>query len=1174
MLHLLRQRSFGAMLFSQFLGAFNDNAFKQVVLLLATAIATGGSSEWVQGHWLGGGLGAELPGFLTWLLHPTLQEWLLWPLRGISPQAVPPFLFALPFVAFGPITGTMADRLSKTTIIKAANVMEIGVMAFATLAFWREDYGILLFTVFMMGSQSALFGPAKYGVIKEMVGGEDLAPANALIQSSTMVAVLGGVFVGGVLSENMAGGLWKAGLFCIAFATAGWCFSLMIARLPAADPTRPRAWNPVREFRSHWRATEGNRELILALIASSFFYLMAATFLIVLPTYGLSMGLSKTDASKLAATPGIGIIIGAILAGRISGKRIEAGLIPLGLLGMATCLTATAIAPSSIAFVSLCFIGMGVFSGLFTIPIRCLIQSLPSAERRGAVQGLAEVLDFVGILMAPALFSLWDKGFGLDPATMFVVGGLMIAAFAVLAVRIAGEYLVRLILLGLTHTIYRLRLVGRDEHVPEEGGVLLVANHVSFVDAILVAAAAGRRVRFLMHRDYFEKPLIGWFARRMGAIPVAGGESREAIEQALAAAAEHCQAGEAVCIFAEGAITRTGTMLPFRRGLEHIATSAGVPIVPVALDRLWGSIFSFEGGQFFWKMPRRLPFPVDVLFGEPLPPDTEAPLVRDRVSELIADNRAQRGGRRGSLAWRFLRTARANARRPALVESNGLALSYRRLLIGTLALRRVLRRQLNQADRSVAIMLPPGAGGTLANLALTLDRRTTVNVNATLPNEALVEPLERAGAGVIITSRKLLEVLERTSPLPERTLYIEDLLAGISGVDKLAAAGLALLPGALLAAIAAPRVDSLEEVATILYSSGSSGPPKGVELTHGAILSNVQSILSVFPLGPGETLLGVLPHFHSFGYTVGFWATLLGGARVATHPSPLDAKQIGKLCKREQVTILVAAPTFYQAWMRRIEPDAFASVKVAVAGAEKLRPELAQAFHERFGITLLEGYGCTECGPVVSFNLPDAPGLSSKQRAHRPGTVGRPLPGVALRTVDPETGALRPVGNEGLLEVKSPALMRGYLADPERTADCMRDGWYSTGDVARIDKDGFLVLTDRLSRFSKIGGEMVPHGRVEEELFAAAARLDAPGDLELAVTAREDARRGERLVVVHTSLPVTVAQLVEGLEASELPALFRPRAGDFMEVSELPRLPTGKLDLMSLKRLAVEGEGA
>lgn len=1160
MLHLLRQRSFGAMLLSQFLGAFNDNAFKQVVLLLATAIATTGSAEWVMGHWLGGGLGEQLPAYLAWAEGSPL----LGALGALSPQAIPPFLFALPFVVFGPVTGSMADRFSKTTIIKAANLLEVVVMVCATVAFWHQSYGLLLGTVFLMGTQSALFGPSKYGVIKEMVGERDLAPANSLIQSSTMIAVLAGVFVGGMLSEHMAGSLWKAGLFYIAFAIVGWSVSLRIGPLPAADPSRRVRVNPIAELASHWRATEGERYLVLSILASSFFYLMAATFLIVLPTYGKWMGLDDVAASKLAASPGIGIVIGAILAGRISGDRIEGGLVPLGLLGMAGTLVATALAPTSIPFVAACFVGMGICSGLFSIPIRCLIQSLPREDKRGAVQGLAEVMDFVGILAAPLLFSLWDKGLGLTPPQMFVVGGVMIAVFACLATAIAAQFLVRVVLLALTHTLYRVRVHGREEHLPQEGGALLVANHVSFIDAILVAAAAKRPVRFLMHKDYVNVPLVGWFARRMGVIPVAGGDSREAIDAALAAASEACGKGDLVCIFAEGAITRTGTMQPFRRGMERISRDAGVPVIPVALDRLWGSVFSFRGGRYFWKMPARLPFPVDVLFGAPHDPGARAPVVRDAVSELIADHRSTRRGRRGSLAWRFLHTARAHARHEALVDTTGQRLTYRRLLIGALALRRVLRRELAVEERVVGVMLPPGAAGALVNLALTLDGRTTVNVNATLPNEALAEPLARAGVRTLITSRRLLKVLDRTSPLPDGTCLVEELLPAMTGADRRAAALLSLLPGPLLARVAAPRVDPREEVATILFSSGSSGAPKGVELTHSAVLSNVQSVLSVFPLGPGDTLLGVLPHFHSFGYTVGLWAALLGGARVASHSNPLDAKAIGELCEAEGVTVLIAAPTFYQTWLRRVTPEAFAKVRVAVAGAEKLRPELAAAFEERYGLPLLEGYGCTECGPVVSFNLPDAEGVPARQRAHRPGTVGRPLPGVAVRVVDPDTRAPREPGEEGLLEVKSPALLRGYLADPERTAEVLRDGWYSTGDIARVDKDGFLVLTDRLSRFSKIGGEMVPHGRVEDALREALAGEEA----DLAVTAREDAKKGERLVVVHTGLPLPAAELVDRLGASDLPALFRPRAADFLEVEELPLLGTGKLDLVALKRLA------
>ena len=1134
---------------SQFLGAFNDNAFKQVVLLLATAVSTGGAAEWVMQHPLGGG---------------ALATW-------ISPQAIPPLLFALPFVLFGPATGSMADRYSKTTIIRVANLLEVVVMIAAAIAFWFEDYGLLLVTVFLMGAQSALFGPSKYGVIKELVGKRDLAPANALIQSSTMIAVLCGVFVGGMLADEWAEHLWVTGLFYIAFALAGWLVSLLIEQRPAADPQRRIRLNPVTEVISHWRDTEGQRYLVLAIIASSFFYLMAATYLIVLPTYGKWMGLSNTAASQLSAMPGIGIVIGAILAGRISGGRIEGGLVPLGLFGMAACLLATAFAPTSIPFVSTCFVGMGVSSGLFTIPIRCLIQSLPREEKRGAVQGLAEVMDFIGILAAPAMFSLWDRGLAFTPPTMFVVGGVMIALFALLSLLFAGEFFVRLVLLALTHTLYRLRVEGRDEHLPEEGGGLIVANHVSFIDAVLLTAAAGRPIRFLMHRDYFRAPLIGWFARRMGAIPISAGDSREALEQA----AQACRAGEWVGIFAEGSITRSGTLQPFRRGLEQIARSAGVPIFPVALDRLWGSIFSFRGGRFFWKMPSRLPYPVDVLFGEALPPGTPARRVHEAVAELVAERRTARGREGRGLAWRFVKSACRHPRAEALVDLEGKRLTYRRLLTGAGLLGGILRRTLAGDERAVGVLLPPGPAGALVNLALPLAGRASVNVNPTLAPADQRRCLERAGVSCLVTSRRMLAALGQESPLPERTLWIEELLEGAGRGARLRAALAARLPAFLLTRIWVPRIDPSSEVATILFSSGSTGEPKGVVLTHAAVLANVESVLSVFPLGRGDTLLGVLPYFHSFGYTVGLWAALLGGARVATHPSPLDARAIDRLCRREGVTVLLAPPTFYQHWMRRVTPEAFAQVRAAIAGAERLRPELARAFQERFGVELLEGYGCTECGPVVAFNLPDPPGGALKSPLRAEGTVGRPLPGVALRIVDPESGECLGPGEEGLIQVKSPALMRGYLEDGRAAAVTATDGgWYSTGDIGRLDGQGFLVLTDRLSRFSKIGGEMVPHGRVEEALLEALASTGAPTEeVELAVTAREDARRGERLIVVHTPVDISPTEWVARLAETDLPPLFRPAPADFIPVDALPRLATGKLDQRALGKLAREALG-
>jgi acyl-[acyl-carrier-protein]-phospholipid O-acyltransferase/long-chain-fatty-acid--[acyl-carrier-protein] ligase len=1034
MLGLLKKRSFGAMTLSQFLGAFNDNAFKQVIVLLATAVAAGaGPGEamgWVTSHPMGGGL----------------PSWL-------SAQAIPPFLFSLPFVIFGPLTGSLADRVSKSRIIQVANFLEIVVMGVATLAFWLTDYGVLLGAVFLMGTQSAIFGPSKYGCIKEMVGSRELSRANALIQSSTMIAVLAGVFLGGIFRDQLGDRLWMAGVWYVAFATLGWLCSLRIEPLPAADPGRPVSWNPVSELMSHWRATEGQRHLVLSIIASSFFYLMAASFLIVIPTYGRWMGLSDTHTSVLTAMPGLGIIAGAVIAGRVSGDRIEGGLIPLGLLGMAASLLATSFAPVNIAWVSVCLLGMGLFSGLFTIPVRCLIQSLPREEKRGAVQGLAEVMDFVGILLATPLFIFWDKGLALEPPQMFVVGGVIMALGGIASLVLAGEFLVRLVLLTLTHTLYRLRVSG-GENLPEEGGALLVANHVSFVDGMLVGAVAQRPARFLVYRDYLDLPVIGSFARRMGFIPVSSGDTPEEKAQALDEAAQAAREGSLVCIFAEGSITRTGTMLPFAKGLEVIARGADVPIIPIGLDRLWGSIFSFEGGSFFWKWPHRLPYPVDVVVGKPLPSDTPAGEVRNAIQEAIATRRSKRDGRAGSLAWRFVVSAKLNRRRMALVDSGG-RMSYGALLVEALALARVFDRRLGQARR-VGVILESGMEAAIVHLALTLSGRVAVPLYPGLSADGRAALLGRARAQAWIG-----DAADSAGELSGHA--VAGLRAAIRPRDRWRARALSRLPAWALARLATPQ-SSAREVAAVLFTAGTTGSRKAVELSHGNILSNVQSLLEVLHIGPRDRVLSPVPLANAFGYTVGLWTTLLSGGRALLVAS--DGEQGADLCSRvealalsEKATVIYGSPADFAAFTHKVDPAAFADLWVAACAAAPLEEDVGAAFAERFGVLLCEGYGLTECAPVVSFNIPGAERYEGRQMAHRPGSIGRPLPGVAVRVVDRDSGAVLPQDHSGELQVKGPNVMLGYVGDPESGASA--DGWLSTGDLAHIDRGGFLIIDGR-----------------------------------------------------------------------------------------------------------------
>lgn len=539
-----------------------------------------------------------------------------------------------------------------------------------------------------------------------------------------------------------------------------------------------------------------------------------------------------------------------------------------------------------------------------------------------------------------------------------------------------------------------------------------------------------------------------------------------------------------------------------------------------------------------------------------------------------SSSKARAIGPRDDLGALFLRSAARHAERIAVLDSSGARLSYRRLLVSALALAPLLRRRFAPEER-VGILLPPSAAGAIANLATALAGRVAVNLNYSLGRESMEDTIRRARIRTFLGSQRFLEALGER-PGGAELLALEGLAGAIPRREKLRAALLARLPGPLLARLAGPRVDS-SAPATILFSSGSTGRPKGVVLSHANLLSNVLAMSEAFELRPDDRLLGILPFFHSFGTTVTLWAPLCAGASIAYHARPTDARTIEALCRDEGVTILVATPTFYRGWMRRIAPESLAGVRLAVVGAEKLRPSLAEAWRERYGLELHQGYGCTELSPVVSVELPPLESRDGPIERARAGSVGRPLPGVRVRIVQRETGEPLGPGREGRVLVAGPGVMQGYLDDPVRTAEVLHEGWYDTGDIGLVDEDGFLFLTDRAARWSKIGGEMVPHGLVEERLGEVARRLarelgageDEP---EFAVTALPDERKGEHLVVLHTPLPFGAERLVEELRGGDLPALFQPRPDHYHEVAAIPQLASGKLDLVRLRELASQCE--
>jgi acyl-[acyl-carrier-protein]-phospholipid O-acyltransferase/long-chain-fatty-acid--[acyl-carrier-protein] ligase len=1121
-------------LVAQFCGAFNDNAWKLMVALLAIRQATAGMT----------------PG-------PELET------AAQTQTSIAFMIFTLPLVLLSLVGGTLADRLSKRTVIISIKVVEVLLMLAGTVALWLTPSGgvLPLIVLFGMGVHSALFSPSKYGILPELIPHERLAAGNGLLEMWTFAAILLGTAAGGFLLQTAGDQTWLAPLVLTALSVLGLVTAFTIPQVP---PARSTGGVPAT-VRCAWEAIRSERLLRMAIPMEIFFWTIASLFGQNVVVYAKAVLHLSDAASGLPLTVlSVGIAIGAMLVGRISRNRVEYGLIPLGAIGVFLSLLFLGILTPPLTGTFLIMGTLGISSAFIFVSLNAILQWKSPPDRRGAVISFSNTCVFTGILFG-SLAGGSLANVGLSTSGIFVATAAMTMTGMMWMIWLLPDTLVRLALVILTSTIYRLRLVGQH-HVPHTGGALLVPNHMSFVDGFLLMAAVDRPVRFIVDTAYATHPLFKWLMTTMRVIPISSGGSLRDILRALRNAGQALDEGEIVCIFPEGQISRTGTLLPFRRGFERIVKGRPVPVIPVHLDRVWGSIFSFERGRFLTKWPAHIPYPLTISFGAPLPSDTSAYALRHAIRLLGEEAWRLRKPERRTLHREFIHAARRHPFRFAMADQTRLHVSSLQALIGSIVLARTLRRHWND-QRHVGILLPPTVAGALLNVAAPLCGKTSVNLNYTVGKSGLEAAVRLAGLRTIVTSRAFVEKAKLELPDGPSILWLEDIARTISRGQKLTAALLALCAPARLIERACGQTQPLtmDDLATIIFSSGSTGDPKGVMLSHFNVDANVQGASQVLHLYQDERVLGILPFFHSFGYLV-FWLVTLNGQSIVFHPSPLDVTAIGDLVQRYRLTFLVTTPTFLQLYQRRCTPEQFSSLRVVVTGAEKLPARLAQAFEDHFGIAPVEGYGVTECAPVIAVNCPDFRAAGFFQPASRRGTVGQPLPGVSVQIVDPDSFAPLPADTPGMLLVKGPNVMQGYLGREDLTASAIRDGWYITGDIAKLDEDGFLTITDRLSRFSKIGGEMVPHGKVEEALQQAAG-----ADMQVfAVTGIPDEKKGERLAVLHTLDESRLPDILNKLTEQGLPNLFIPGRNQFVKVEALPVLGTGKLDLRSVKRIAME----
>lgn len=728
----------------------------------------------------------------------------------------------------------------------------------------------------------------------------------------------------------------------------------------------------------------------------------------------------------------------------------------------------------------------------------------------------------------------------------------------------AGERALHFFGRPLVRMFYRVRALGLDQ-LPK-GGFLLLPNHITWVDALVLQVACPRPIRYIIDQEFYHKSALKPFLRTVGCIPIDQRKARSAIR----AATEQIAAGEIVCLFPEGQLTRSGTLLRLRRGYELIAQHANAQVVPVWLDRLWGSIFSFQGGKFFAKWPKEIPYRVTVAFGKAIAANAaDIATVREellKLGEFCYSRRPSLDRHLGEACVRGLKRKRFST---AVIDGTDHSeLGRAKLLGAAAALSRFLRQQF--PDQRIAIVLPASKGSMVANLAVVLAGKVPVDLNFTMGRAANRFCCERAELHVAISATAFMDRV-KDFPWPERVLKLDELLPALK--PKIFCWWMMSIfcpTPLLLRALQLPKAGGHVE-ASLLFTSGSTGDPKGAVLSHRNIVGNVSQFRELLDATKKDAILASLPFFHSFGATVTLWYPLIEGVRIVTYPTPLEVAKNGALIEKYKLTLLLATPTFLRGYLRKAEPQQLQSLRLVITGAEKLPLDLAKVFEERFKQRVFEGYGLTETSPVVSVNLPEPQPKRGEQvqPSSRLGSVGKMAPGIAAEIREPETGRKLSLHETGMVWFRGVNVFEGYLHDEKQTAEVLRDGWLKTGDIGRFDEDGFLYIEGRLSRFSKIGGEMVPHESVEQkviDLLGFAGR----DERAVAVVGVQDETKGEALILL-AAVDVDLAQVRDKLREAGVPNLWIPKK--ICRLDGIPVLASGKLDLKRCQELAMETPG-
>lgn len=1054
-------------------------------------------------------------------------------------------LLVVPFVIFAPVAGWISDRFAKTMVIRwtlAAQAMGIAVIAGGI---GMESYFIALAGFGLLALQSCFFSPARQGVLKELVGKDRLAVAVGLMELLTVAAILLGGYAGGWVFDRLtvffSGDPWSGGAVTAGLLGLSAMLSLLIFWPVPQTTAQMREPFRLDVFGRHFRdllVVWRHGYLRYTALGVAFVWFIGGIMILILMNFGNvahdGRAGAATESGLLMALLGVGIVIGSALAAHMSRAGVQPGYAAVGCVGMLVGLLLLTILPLGGGWFRLGLIFVGINAGLFMVPLNALLQERAPDNYRGRVLAATNLMVNIGGIAAVILQWTLNTVVGLTiTAQIFALAVMVLPVMLLTLWLLRGE--TAWLILRLVALVIRSRRLAAVTPLPVSGGAFITVRS-DFTDILSVAAVSARPVRFWHDRDSGGSPWWRWLGLHIG-----GSGEPGAMRRFL----QHLRMGDMVGMLASG---RENV-----QRLEKRTRRIRLPVHELKDDCIaagngTGGVHLPENCNQELKMANQSEFHYcrEPDFARNHPEIERSlglalidALKRDTNEELIVDLTEERKAIKGNV-----------------------------LLAVACCLARKIRREV--PEPRVGIVLPPGLGGFLANAAVVLAGKVPVNLNFTLGSDALKACLSTSGVRTTLSANAMRAKLKERFPSMPWSEVVHDLPTIIKGFSKFSIIGRLLCN----------RLRSAESIATglglpleggdreaaLLFTSGSDGDPKGVILTHRNILMNSTQVYRSDVLPPGQSILANLPIFHSFGFTVTIWCTLLNGIRVVTVPTPLDVKKAAEAIRDEQVGIVLGTPTFFRPYLHKVKAEDLQSLRIAVAGAEKTPDGFCEAWQKRFPkCRYLEGYGLTETSPVVSVNLPDRDG----EVWTREGSVGRVFPGIEVRTLDPDSGEELPLGSTGTLAFRGPSVFPGYLDDPERTAAAFDDGWFVTGDLGRIDEDGFLFIEGRLSRFSKIGGEMIPHGKVEQVIAEVYDQQESEQAV-FCVAARADDQKGEALILL-TTMDITLSDLRQRLGEKGLPNLWIPR--EIRRVGTIPVLASGKLDIKGCQKIAAEGVG-